>query len=62
MESKELIDRLQRIRDTFHKSFEELREGRPHSALSLDLEATRLANRTILDLEIVEKTLKKKKS
>ena len=61
METNELIDRIQRIRDTFNKSLDELREGRPNSALALDLEATRLANRTIFDLESEEKQILKKK-
>ena len=62
MENKEFIDRLERVRDGFITALEMQRQNLPESALSAELAATRLANRTILDLEIVEKTLKKKKS
>jgi hypothetical protein len=62
METNAIIDRIQDIHDKFHKSFEELRAGRPNSALALDLEATRLAQRTILDLESEEKKISKKKA
>lgn len=61
MKNKELIDRIERVRVAFVKALDHSRDGLPQSSASMELIATRLANRTILELESEEKQFTKKK-
>ena len=58
MSDAEIIDRIERIRDGFIRSLEFTQKDLPTSAATEELTATRLANRTILELQSNEKKRK----
>ena len=62
MRNKEIIDRLERIRDFYLKALDNARVDLPKSSASMELMATRLTNNTILDLEDEERITKNAKA